>query len=506
MTLMQRRQFLETTLSAAAIAGMAWTGRASAASDVADIRVAQIGFRGQGSGHINEMAKIGKHVVALCDVDEEVLNGKADELKEKHNVKVEKFTDYRKLLERKDIDAVSIATPNHTHALIAIAAAQAGKDVYVEKPVSNNIWEGRQLAAAARKYDRIIQCGTQSRSSQGLKEAAAWVQAGELGPIRYALGTCYKARPSIGKSETAFKFPSTIDRDLWIGPAADEAFYRPEKNSQGGKNPHYDWHWDFNTGAGDLGNQGIHQMDIARWFLGESALAPRVFSVGGRLGYDDAGNTPNTQIVFHGYEKAPLLFEVRGLPRAEQFQANGWAKNMDRFRGSGVGVIVQCEKGYVVIPSYHNAVAYDAAGKKVREWQGGGGHHDNWLQAVAAHDPKKLNAEVQEGHLSSALCHTGNVSYRLGEKTSTNEIAERLAADELLANSFDRMLGHLRANGVAVDGDAVLTMGEWLTLDPATETFVGNEKANELRTRVYRKPFVVPDIEGELATQSAAAG
>ena len=500
---MHRRQFIGTTLGAAAAAGMVWSSRASAASDVADIRVAQIGFRGQGSGHINAL---GKHVVALCDVDEEVLNNKAAELQEKKNLKVDKFTDYRKLLERKDIDAVSIATPNHTHALIAIAAAQAGKDVYVEKPVSNNIWEGRQLAAAARKFDRIIQCGTQSRSSPSLKDAVAYVQSGELGPIKYALGTCYKPRPSIGKSDTAFKFPSTIDRDLWIGPAADEAFYRPVKNSQGGKNPHYDWHWDFNTGAGDLGNQGIHQMDIARWFLGESGLAPRVFSVGGRLGYDDAGNTPNTQIVWQEYEKAPLLFEVRGLPRAERFQKDGWGNNMDRFRGSSVGVIVQCENGYVVIPGYTNAVAFDAKGEKIKEWHGGSGHHENWLQAVAAHDPKLLNAEVQEGHLSSALCHSGNVSYRLGAKTPTSEIAGRLAGNDLLSNSFDRMLGHLRANGVDVDGDAVLTMGEWLELDPATEKFVGNEKANELRTRVYRKPFVVPDIESQLATQSASAG
>ncbi|QDT74959.1 Gfo/Idh/MocA family protein [Lacipirellula limnantheis] len=500
---MHRRHFLETTLGAAAAAGMVWSSRASAASDVADIRVAQIGFRGQGSSHINNL---GKHVVALCDVDEEVLNNKANELKESLGITVDKYSDYRKLLERKDIDAVSIATPNHTHALIAIAAAQAGKDVYVEKPVSNNIWEGRQLAAAARKFGRVIQCGTQSRSSPALKQGAEWVQAGELGPIRYAVATCYKARPSIGKSDTAFTFPSTIDRDLWIGPAADEAFYRPVKNSQGGKNPHYDWHWDFNTGAGDLGNQGIHQMDIARWFLGEKGMAPRVFSVGGRLGYDDAGNTPNTQIVYQAYEKAPLLFEVRGLPRAKKFQENGWGDNMDRFRGSGVGVVVQCENGYVLVPNYSSVIAFDNDGNKVKEWDEGAGHHDNWLKAIAAHDPKLLNAEVQEGHLSSALCHSGNVSYRLGAKTPTGEIAERLAANELLANSFERMLGHLRANGVDVDGDAVLTMGEWLNLDPATEKFVDNDKANELRTRVYRKPFVVPDVESELATQSAAAG
>ena len=148
---------------------------------------------------------------------------------------------------------------------------------------------------------------------QGLSDAAEWVQSGKLGAIKYAVGTCYKARPTIGKSDKPLEFPSYVDHDLWVGPAADEPIYRPEKNSQGKYNPHYDWHWDYNTGNGDLGNQGIHQMDIARWFLGEPALAPRVMSIGGRLGYEDAGNTANTQIVFHDYAKAPLIFEVRGL-------------------------------------------------------------------------------------------------------------------------------------------------------------------------------------------------
>jgi predicted dehydrogenase len=497
-----RRHFIQSSLGAAAAVGLA--SRVGTAAETADIRVAQIGFRNQGSGHIGAL---GKHVVALCDVDEQVLQNKVDELKAKGQ-QVDAFTDYRKLLERKDIDAVSIATPNHTHALIAIAAAQAGKDVYVEKPVSHNIWEGRQLAAAAKRYGRIIQTGTQSRSSPSLKDAVAFVQSGELGPIRYAIGTCYKPRPSIGKSETAFKFPSYVQRDLWLGPAADEPFYRPEKNSQGGAygyNPHYDWHWDFNTGAGDLGNQGIHQMDIARWFLGEKGLAPQVYSVGGRLGYEDAGNTPNTQVIYHGYEKAPLLFEVRGLPCSKEFQQSGqWGGNMDKYRGSGVGVIVQCENGYVVVPSYSEARAYDNKGQEIKKWHGGGEHHENWLKAIAASDPTLLNAPIQEGHVSTALCHAGNVSYRVGKPAPTKEIVERIAGNDLLTNSVDRMLGHLRANGVNVDDGAVLTQGEWLAIDPATEEFVGNDAAKALRSREYRKPFVVPDVESELASQSAA--
>jgi predicted dehydrogenase len=438
-------------------------------------------------------------LVALCDVDERVLNKKYDELTEK-GMKLDKYVDFRKLLERKDIDAVSIATPNHTHALITVLAARAGKDVYVEKPTSHNIWESRQMVAAAQKYGRIIQCGTQSRSSRGLKEAVAWLHEGNLGEIKYAIGTCYKRRASIGKSDKPLEFPSDINRDLWVGPAKDEPIYRPERNSGGKRAPHYDWHWDYNTGGGDLGNQGIHQMDIARWFLGESALAPRVFSVGGRVGYEDAGNTANTQIVFHEYEKAPLMFEVRGLPKGKD------SNDMDRHRGSGIGVIVQCEKGHILIPSYSEAIVYDNDGQEIKKFQGGGGHHDNWLAAIAARDRKQLNADIVEGHLSSALCHAGNVSYRLGKKAATGEIAEAVKSNELLSDGYQRMLEHLEANGVDVSSEPTLTAGEWLKVDPNTDQFVGNDQASELFTREYRKPFEVPNVERELAGQSAAAG
>jgi predicted dehydrogenase len=488
-----RRQFMQTTLGAAA--AMSLAGQVQAAG-TDDIRVAQIGFRGQGGGHINNL---GKRIVALCDVDENVLNKKADDLKKKHGRRPELFTDYRKLLERNDIDAVSIATPNHTHAIITIAAVQAGKHVYVEKPASHNIWEGRQMVAAARKYNKLVQVGTQCRSSlRGLKEAVDWVQSGELGAIKYAVGTCYKRRPSIGKSDAPLEFASYINRDLWTGPAADQPIYRPKKNSQGGENPHYDWHWDYNTGGGDLCNQGIHQMDVARWFLGEPAVAPRVVSIGGRLGYEDAGNTANTQIVFHAYEKAPLMFEVRGLPRGKD------EDDMDNYRGSGVGIVVQCEKGYLVVPSYTETTAYDNDGEEIKSWRGGGNHHDNWLEAIVAGDSKKLHADVHTGHVSSTLCNSGNVSYKLGKKMGTAAIAEAVADSEVLADGFKRMCEHLRANGVEVDGEPVLTMGQWLDVNPENEQFVGNDAAMELFSRKYRAPFVIPDIEREAAGQSAA--
>jgi len=493
-----RRDFISTT--AATLAATGWTHlhsanvhSASAAEALPDLRVAVIGVKSRGMSHV---AGVGQRLAAICDVDEKILSDRAAEIKKKLGREVETFTDYRKLLERKDIDAVSIATPNHTHALLTVAAAAAGKDVYVEKPVSHNIWEGRQMVAAAKKYDRIIQCGTQSRSSRSLQNAVKFVRDGQLGKIEYVLGTCYKPRPSIGKLSEPLKIPASVDYDLWCGPAEKQSLYRPQL--------HYDWHWDFNTGNGDMGNQGIHQMDIGRWFLGEQTLAPRTMSIGARLGYDDAGNTPNTQVVFHDYAAAPLIFETRGLPHSKQGQKH-WGNSMDRFRGSGVGLIVQCEGGHLLVPSYDQAVAYDRDGKVVEKWSGSGNpHHRNWLEAIAARDASKLNGHILEGHLSSSLCHVGGISHLCGEKQTAADIAKSIASSELLSNSFDRMASHLRANDVDIDGQAALTLGPWLKLDTATETFTNNAAASKLRERSQqRAPFAVPDLESGNAVASS---
>lgn len=490
--LVSRRHFISTSAVAAAAVGL--TGpRTAFAKEAAEIRVAVIGVKGRGRSHVNSLDK---NVVAICDVDEKILQQRAGEFKSKLNRSIETFSDFRQLLERKDIDAVSIATPNHTHALLTIAAAQAGKDVYVEKPVSHNIWEGRQMVEAAKQTGRIIQCGTQSRSSKNLRDAVAFVQGGAFGKIQYAIGTCYKPRPSIGKLSTPLAIPASINYDQWCGPAEMRDLYRPQL--------HYDWHWDNNTGNGDMGNQGIHQMDIARWFLGEQSLAPRSISIGGRLGYDDAGNTPNTQVVFHDYAAAPLIFETRGLPRSKEAQAK-WGKSMDRFRGSGVGVIVQCEGGHVFVPSYQQAIAYDRSGKLVKDWSGGGNpHHQNWLQAIVSRDAKLLNGPILEGHLSSALCQVGGISHELGEQQPADEIAKLIASNQLLSSSFDRMASHLRANDVDIDSDAkALTLGPWLELDTATEMF-GDQAANKLRQRSeQRAPHSVPDLENSKTVASS---
>ncbi|MEM9659876.1 MAG: gfo/Idh/MocA family oxidoreductase, partial [Planctomycetota bacterium] len=260
----------------------------------------------------------------------------------------------------------------------------------------------------------------------------------------------------------------------------------------------------------DLGNQGIHQMDVARWFLNQHRLPPRVWSVGGRLGYQDAGDTPNTQLVWHDYQPAPLLFEVRGLPRSSRFQQNGrWGGDvMDRFRGSQIGVVVQCEQGNVLVPSNSSRVAaFDLQGRQIKEWRGGGAHHENWLRAIASGDADQLAAPIVEGHVSSALCHAGNISYRLGRPANAEAVAETVRGDDLLSGAFERMASHLRANGVDVDNVESLTLGAALEIDGDAESFVGprGDAANQLRKRKYRDPFVVPDIQRDLAAGAVSS-
>ena len=477
-----RRRFVQQSLAASTgvfyIAKTSWAQKSPGDT----INVAVIGFGGRGGSHISGyrgQSKEGVNVAALCDVDSKVLS-KGVAGFEKDKLKVTGYTDIRKLLENKDIDAVSIATPNHWHSLASIWAMQAGKDVYVEKPVSHNVWEGRQMVNAARRYGKMVQTGTQSRSSRsGIGEAAKWVQEGNLGKILLSRGLCYKKRGSIGKTEGPQPIPDTVDFDLWCGPAPKTELTR--------KKLHYDWHWTWAYGNGDLGNQGIHQMDIARWFLGEMALSPRVWSAGGRLGYEDDGETANTQIVYHDYEKAPLLFEVRGLPQAKD------AKDMDKYKGAGVGVIVECEGGYVLVPSYSSATAFDKDGKMIKEWKGAEDHFKNFILACRSRRVEDLNADILEGHLSSALCHTGNISYRLGQQSDPDAILEQVKGDRFAQESIERMNEHLGKNGVDIKKDK-LTLGPSLKFDPETEKFIDNDAANALVRPKYRDPYVVPEI------------
>ena len=419
----------------------------------------------------------GVRITALCDCDKSVLDAEVKKFQDK-NQPVEGFIDIRKLLESKNVDVVTIATPNHWHSLAGIWAVQADKDVYVEKPVSHNVSEGRRLVEFARKHNRIVQAGTQSRSSiTGITEAVAWVRAGNLGKIQISRALCYKPRGSIGKVDGPQPIPPEIDYELWCGPALKLPLMR--------KRLHYDWHWVWNTGNGDLGNQGIHEMDVARWFLGVNELAPQVLSIGGRLGYIDDGETPNTQIIFQDYPGAPLIFEVRGLP------SKTGSMQMDKYKGAGVGNVVECDGGYVTVPNYTSATAYDKDGKVIKEFKGSESHYANFIKAVRSRKLEDLHADILEGHLSSALCHTGNISYQLGKMSSQGEVQEKLKSDKAAQETFGRMAEHLAANGVDIVKEPV-TLGVLLKLDPKKERFIGNDKANELITRPYRPGFVVP--------------
>jgi len=486
MSRFTRRSFMKSTIAAGA--GMVLAGPNSHVRGANnDLRFAVVGTGGQGGGHIKNFdGKEGVNVVALCDADRDHVEKQADDLEKKSGRKIRRYTDVRKLLEDKSIDAITSATPNHWHSLVTIWACQAGKDVYIEKPVSHNIWEGRKMIEAARKYDRIVQTGTQKRSDEGLIEAFKYMQEGKMGAIKWSRGFCYKPRFSgngiVNGTNGPISPPASVDYNLWCGPAEMAPLRR--------KQLHYKWHWVWNTGNGDLGNQGIHEMDLARWALGgPEKLPPRVMSIGGRLGVNDAGETANTQIILLDYKPAPLIFEVRGLPRKKG------DSSMDNFRGTRIGICVQCEDGYFV-GGGGGGWAYTNDGEKIKQCKGGGGggHHQNFIDAVRSHKVSDLNADIEKGHISSALCHMGNVSHLVGKKASVEQIKEAIGDNEYFMDSFERMVSHLNANEVDLKGTP-LTVGPMLTMDPRTEKFVGDysDWANMLVKRNYREPFVVPD-------------
>ncbi len=469
-----RRNLLKGSLAAGLTLATPFS-RVHGAND--DIRVAVVGLGNQGPNHVNWFRAIpGVRVVALCDPDSERLGAQAKKFQER-NESVDTYVDYRKLLEDKDIDAIITATPNHWHALVTIWACQAGKDVYVEKPVSHELWEGRQMVKAARKYKRIVQSGTQRRSDDGLVEALDYIWQGNLGPITAVRGIVYVQRGSIGKVDGPQPVPETIDYNLWSGPAPMTPLKR--------KRLHYDWHWVWPTGNGDLGNNGIHFTDICRWALKKNELPPRVTTLGGRFGYIDDGETPNTELVLLDYEPAPMIFELRGLPQ------NPGVSHMDRYRGTSAGTVVHCEGGYFV-----GGWAYDNNGKKIKQFKrdGGDGHHANFIDAVRSRKPSDLNAEILDGHLSSALCHMANISYRLGKQANRGEILERIGDSDEMVESFERLQEHLLVNNVNLQ-ETPRILGPTLTMDPKTEMFVGElaAEANALTRRNYRDPFVIHD-------------
>jgi predicted dehydrogenase len=400
------------------------------------VRLAVCGLHGRGKDHIDGFSRVPNvEIAALCDVDENVLRKRLGEV----SGKPQTYVDIRKLLEDKSIDAISIATPNHWHSLMAIWACQAGKDVYVEKPCSHNFWEGSQLVRAAEKYNRIVQHGTQTRSAPAMQEAIKGLHEGVLGEVYLARGLCFKKRDTIGHAPEE-AVPAGVHYDLWTGPAPLKPFTRNRF--------HYNWHWIWDTGNGDLGNQGVHQIDVARWGLGLK-FPNRVSAVGGHFMFDDDQQTPNTLNCAFEFDLSD------GKRKMLEFEVRHWITNSEAGVGRGnlvagkkrffghhdtIGNIFYGANGYLATGD-EDAASYETfLGRDERSGShghGGGDHFANFIDCVRSRKQEDLNAPVTEGHISCALIHLANASYRLGRMLHFDPEAERVIGDDE-ANSLLR--------------------------------------------------------------------
>jgi predicted dehydrogenase len=475
MSRLTRRSFIQTSAAVGAgfaIGGTKSSGKVLGANDT--VRIGVAGLNGRGGAHVAEFAGMkGVQITYLIDPDTRTYAKRLKEVSAKGGNTPKTVQDVRKALDDKELDAISIATPNHWHSLMTLWGCQAGKDVYVEKPCSHNVHEGRIITEAAKKYDRIVQHGTQSRSMDSWARVAELVKSGKYGKLLVSRGLCYKPRGTIGTKPNT-EAPSELDYNLWLGPALEVPF--------NGNYVHYNWHWFWPFGNGDIGNQGVHQMDIARWMIPGATLPKSVISLGGRFGYEDQGETPNTQIAVFDYGDAHLIFEVRGLKTGE-------------FHGQKVGNIVHLEEGTIANDKFYPKGSDKAEPlAKVEAGRGPGkGHFGNFIAAVRSRKTDDLNAPVAEGHYSSALCHLANVSYRLGEQVPFNTQTKAFGDDKAAYETLSRMEEHLaKDNGLNLDG-LEYRLGRRLAFDAKSEQFRNDDEANKLLTRAYRAPFVVPE-------------
>jgi predicted dehydrogenase len=472
---LSRRQFVRRAAAATALSfPMIASPRVLGAND--EIVVGVIGLGGRGSGaHVPGFQnQEGVTVAALADPDQSRMASAAAAIENRYGHKTEQYVDMRRMFDRNDIDCIGNATQNYWHGLSTIWACQAGKHVYVEKPLSHYIWEGRQMVNAARKHDRIVQCGTQHRSEAKFEKAFAWIREGHLGKIKYVTAFANKPRNSCGKRDTPLPIPDTLDYDLWCGPARMLPIYRDRLQ--------YDCSFCWNTGDGESCNQGVHEIDVARWCLGEEQLPRRVMSIGGRFVFDDACDVPNTQIIYYDFPTAPVLYEVHNLRKAKG------SNDAPDFRGERVGVVVDCEGGSV---SLYRGIAWDNQGKELQRFSGGGDHFVNFIEAVRKGDRAHLTADVEVGHRSTAVCHAGNVSYRVGEVASVERQRKAVQDVPLLDAMYDRYLEHLAAN--EIDPNTSI-LGPWLDVDRENERFRDHDEANQIARGWYREPYVVPEV------------
>jgi predicted dehydrogenase len=496
-----RRQFLQDSFfAAAAVSAPMFSGlaRGQAQSPNDKLLCAVIGCNGRGGDHIGAFSKRRDCEIAyIVDIDEKVGQEACAAIEKRTGRRPKWVKDMREVFDDKSVDFISTATPNHWHALCGVWAMQAGKDAYIEKPISHDIPEGAALVAAAKKYGRICQVGTQCRSNPALRNAMKFLADGGIGEVNLARGLCYKRRKSIGALGD-YPIPEGADFNLWSGPAAYTApkLTRPQF--------HYDWHWQRLYGNGDTGNQGPHQTDIARWGLGVNRHPNSVLAYGGRLGYQaerkdpgyvDAGNTPNIQVAIYDYGDKCMVFETRGLS-VDNSADDEINKLFGSTKGNKIGVIFYGTTGILVQKEYTHCIAYDLQGNVTQEFKGGGDHYDNFLQAVRSREASSLNSDALQGHLSAALAHLANISYYLGEnnKVSVEQakaVLEKTKSRDDNLETLNRTVRHLKDNGADLD-KWPLSMGPLLQFDPQKEVFTQSAAANQILHREYREPFVCP--------------
>ncbi len=490
-----RRSFLKSALSATAgsYLGMAaYKPRISRARSVNnEIRIGIIGLGWRGGEHVDQFRKInGVKIAAVCDPDQHILNNILEKFKTDSETgepvsttDVEGYADAREILDRKDIDAVVVATPNHWHSLMTVWACQAGKHVYVEKPVSHSIWEGRKMVEAARKYNRIVQAGTQHRSCPSVRQAARDIQAGKYGKVLWVHCSRLNSREPIGKVTEPQPVPDYIDYNLWAGPAPMTPVMRQKF--------HYDWHWQWNWGDGEMANWGIHYIDDVRHILGWDNVPNSVIAAGNRFAWDDNGQSPNMHFALFDYDGLKVVVDIRNLPDPARRGGNTGAVYLGRRDGN----YIQCEDASVRI-SRGGGGAYDKEGQRIFQYRGDGGsaHAPNFIQALRKGSNEGLNAEIEIGHLSTVMCHQANICFRAGEEATVKEVREQIGGHEDAVNTLNDMLEQLEGNGVDVTKQPFI-LGPKLTYDRKQERFVGENSngANKYIRNSYRDLFVIPE-------------
>ena len=484
MSRISRRSFLKGSLAAAGAAFVVSHAGHRVLGASERVRVGVAGLHGRGGSHLGAYLGMSDVEVAwLIDVDKNVLAGAVGKVAAKGG-KPQGTQDVRKALEDKSLDAISIATPNHWHSLMTIWTVQAGKDVYVEKPCSQNIFEGRIASDIIAKSKQVVQTGTQRRSEANWAKMIEITRSGKLGKLLFSHGYASKTRTSIGFKEP-MEPPANLDFNLWVGPAPMQPYHE--------NLVHYNWHWFWDFGCGEIGNQGVHQTDVARWAIPGATHPTAVFSIGGRFGYKDQGQTPNTQLTVYTYGDTILVFEVCGLVGGKKDVGKG----SDESKVARVSNDFVYEAGTVVEGNkfFPKDSATKAEMPKIEVKLGpGSGPFGNFIAAVKSRRKEDLNAPYLEGHYSAAICHLGNISYRLGKDAAWSAVRKApFGKDDYVNAAWDRLQEHLeKTRGLKLD-DMQCRVGRPLRFDPKTEKFIGDPEADKMLTRPPRKPFDVPE-------------